>query len=227
MKKTLKHKKYTTIAIIAIAVIALSAGLIGFQASSFQGNLSLKPSAGVTIPVGGFKPVSGEPGPYSGEVVTGTINKAELAKLLVATLNVDVSKYKACAPDVIGQWFETYACYMASRNPMWIGSDGLFHGDATFTRADASKFFAVTFVKPADWYTGNQVVFKDVAVNTWYYVYVMTLAQKKVLDVEPILPNQKPTIGTTTDKGLFSPATNMTQKAATIWAQNVKANLLP
>jgi hypothetical protein len=223
MREKPKSKNYKLYALIALAVVALSAMLITFQGANLQGRLALKPAA---TSVRDLKPLSGEPGPYSGEAVPDAINKAELAKLVAATLNVDTASYKGCAPDVLNQWYEGYACYMVSRKAMSLASDGLFHGEQTMTRAEGAKVFTKAFVKEVNWYSGSQVVFKDVPVTQWYYVYVMTLAQNKVLDVEPILAGQILPLEKASKKGYFLPQNLLGRKAATTWAQKVAANLL-
>jgi hypothetical protein len=234
MIKMDKKKQYKIVALIAFAVIALTATLISLQGADLQGRLSLKPAAVTTTPTSAkippdLKPVSGEPGPYSGEPIPSSdvITRGELAKLIVATMNADVSSYGGCAPDLTGKWYEKYVCYLVSSKVMSISSDGKFHGELLLNRAEGAKIFTMAFFKPTDWYAGNQVVFKDVPTSQWFYVYVMTLAQKNVLDVEPLLPNQLNPLGTVVKNGIFSPANYLTKKAATIWAQNISMNVLP
>jgi|GEM_PF-5357481 len=230
MLKTDKQKQYKIVGLIAFAVVALTVTLISLQGADFQGKLSLKPAAGTsTLP--GIKPLSGEPGggPYSGEPANlkDIITKGEMAKLVVAALKADPSSYGGCATDIKGLWYEKYVCYLVSLNVMGLSPDGKFHGDQLYTRAEGAKIFALAFIKPANWYAGNQLVFKDVTPQDWFYLSVMTLAQKKVLDVEPLLPGQLKPLDTIGKKGLFSPANYLTRKAATIWAQNISTKVLP
>jgi len=110
---------------------------------------------------------------------------------------------------------------LVSKNPAWLFSDGLFH-NGMLARSEAAKLFAITFLKPSSFYTGNQVVFKDVPPVAWFYFYLMRLAQNKILDVARTQSGLRQTGG----KGaLFSPYTFMSEKAAMIWVQNIKTNM--
>lgn len=72
---------------------------------------------------------------------TGTINRAELLKILVAGTGVQPPPdlFMACFPDVLDQWFAPYVCY--AQQAGWVQGypDGTFGPERPVTFAEAVK----------------------------------------------------------------------------------------
>jgi len=225
--KAMKNKKnFMNIVYSMLAIAVLAVLVITVQGENLQGYLRLNTTK--QLATGDLKPaarnLSAEPLSIEPKPVDA-ITKGELAKLIVATKNADVSNFKNCAPDVMGKWYEKYACYLVSEGIMVIASDGKFHGEMTLTRAEGAKVFTIAFFKEASRYAGKAKIFSDVNITDWHYVFVMTLAQSNVLDVKAVLTPQI-TPGMPTAKPQFRPIDLLTRKSAILWAQKITSNVL-
>ncbi len=229
-----KDKKYQIIGLIALTVVALTVFLVAAQGQVLEGYLRLSAPATSSNIAGQMRGYSPEPLPYSPEPtpVKDPITRAELAKLIVAALNVDASAYKACTPDVVGKWFENYVCYVMAKGIIAAYTDGTFKPNNNVLRAEGAKVFTLAFIPKAQLYAGKMLLFKDVKPADWFYVYVMTLAQKHILDGDPVLSgNTLPNISTqapntTLKTGSFLPSNLLTKTSALVWAQNVPGKTL-
>ncbi|MDD5055306.1 MAG: S-layer homology domain-containing protein [Candidatus Peribacteraceae bacterium] len=119
---------------------------------------------------GTFKPLS-------------TINRAELAKILVAATdaNPTVDQYHDCFSDVMNQWFAPYVCYAKEKD--WVAgySDGTFRPEQSVNTVEAIKMIlnaqGITAVASA---TDN--TYSDVDDTAWYAPYVETANGKGLLE---------------------------------------------
>jgi hypothetical protein len=72
---------------------------------------------------------------------SNTVNRAELLKILIAGMEVDLDAggYANCFPDVKDEWFAKYVCY--AKEQEWIGGypDGTFRPADTVNKVEALK----------------------------------------------------------------------------------------
>jgi|WetSurMetagenome_2_1015567.scaffolds.fasta_scaffold289955_2 hypothetical protein len=206
-------KKNEIIGIILLLVVIVGAAVFSFRGTNLQGMMregvrSLKSADadGVAMPAG-----------------KDAVNKADLSRIVVTSLSVNPNSYKDCAPDVKGLWYEKYACYMVDHRFVSLSNDGRFNGDKFVTRAEGAKIFTTAFIKNVNWYSGNQTVFVDVKPTDWFYKYVMTLVQKRVIDVGMSAVNlpqgQK-------QGQYFYPATYLSKDEAMGWAGRIVTSLM-
>lgn len=130
-----------------------------------------------------------------------SINRAELLKVLIASLGADVTigEGSDCFPDVrSSDWFSPYVCFAAQQG--WVAGypDGTFRPDRPVNLAEALKMF-VTIRQyesgdrrhPATGYERGQ----------WYTPYVDTMLSKDAVSLETVTGND--------DDGLDNPLTRM------------------
>lgn len=102
-----------------------------------------------------------------------TINRAELAKILVtaAGVNPTVDQYHDCFTDVTTEWFAPFVCY--AKQQAWVAgySDGSFHPSAAVNTAEAIKMILNAQGIPATG-TAADNTFNDVTSTAWYAPYV-------------------------------------------------------
>lgn len=111
-----------------------------------------------------------------------TVNRAELAKILVGGVNEQptLEEYNDCFPDVTDQWFAPYVCFAKAQN--WIAgySDGTFKPERTVNKVEAIKML----VNSQGFTVWNNATtnFSDVESNEWYYPYIVSAEMKGLLE---------------------------------------------
>jgi hypothetical protein len=114
-----------------------------------------------------------------------TINRAELAKILVIAVNENpqVGQFHDCFTDVGKEWFAPYVCYAKGRG--WVAgySDGSFRPSDPVNTAEAIKMILQAqgiSVAPPPVSTN---AFSDVNLSAWYAAYVQTANGKGLLEI--------------------------------------------
>jgi uncharacterized protein YkwD len=145
---------------------------------------------------------------YDNEVVEGyedgsfqptkSINRAELAKIVVESVGLDLIAANSCFPDVPNdQWYATYVC--TAKAAGWIEGyeDGTFQPSQNINRAEAIKIVA----EAEDWdlVVSFDAPFLDTPLDQWYTKYVYFAKEKNFL---PFNYNFRP--GQSTKRGEFS-----------------------
>lgn len=71
------------------------------------------------------------------------VNRAELLKILVASLGVTDLSGRNCFPDVTDQWFAPYVCY--AKNQGWVSgyADGTFRPSEPVNKVEAIKMLSI------------------------------------------------------------------------------------
>lgn len=105
---------------------------------------------------------------------SGTINRAELLKILVTGKGVepDVGFYASCFPDVTDQWFAPYVCYAQLAG--WVDGypDGTFGPERPVTFAEAVKMLVNVRGYPAA--PTEEIVRRGMDPATWFSSYLTT-----------------------------------------------------
>jgi len=100
------------------------------------------------------------------------LNRAELTKIVLLSLDLPLQEFDECFPDVKAEdWFAKYVCTAKSLG--WIKGydDGTFKGDQTINHAEAMKIMA----KAGEWaLEDGEASFGDVPADEWYTAYVVT-----------------------------------------------------
>jgi hypothetical protein len=116
---------------------------------------------------------------------SNTINRAELAKILVAANNVSptVSEYHDCFSDVTNEWFAPYVCYAKVQG--WVSgySDGSFRPGNPVNTAEAIKMILNAQGITLSSSTENNT-YSDVDASAWYATYIATANSKGLLEVD-------------------------------------------
>ena len=112
-----------------------------------------------------------------------TINRAELAKVLVTATGVNptVDQYHDCFSDVAKEWFAPYVCY--AKGKTWVAG----YGDGTFRPANpVNTVEAIKMILKAQGIavavSASNNTFSDVDFNAWYAAYVETANGKGLLE---------------------------------------------
>ncbi len=121
------------------------------------------------------------------------INRAELVKLLVKTIGVDVSKISVSSNKIFcdvspNHWFAPYVSYLYSKS--WIegykeGNCSLkrvFGPDRYITRAEVVKLIFFNFTPKSKKADRTTVPFSDVTKDDWFYQYVEFAYQYGIID---------------------------------------------
>lgn len=138
----------------------------------------------------------------------GAINRAEITKLIVATVaDPQLNNYNGCFPDVEKQWFAPYVCYAQEQGWVEGYSDGKFRPEEPVNRVEAMKIvLEVLFpdsIKSAK-IPKSKSPASDVATDQWYSKYFFFGYSNDLLD-----------LAHTTSQGevfLFYPSSNMSRK---------------
>ena len=117
---------------------------------------------------------------------SGTINRAELLKILVAGKGVepDGGFYTSCFPDVTDQWFAPYVCYAQLAG--WVDGypDGTFGPDRPVTFAEAVKMLVnVRGYPPAP---EDEIVRRGMDPAAWFSSYLTTALLIDVVSYEQV-----------------------------------------
>lgn len=115
----------------------------------------------------------------------GTINRAELAKILDTAVNAHplVDQYHDCFTDVGKEWFAPYVCYAKSQGWVTGYSDGSYQPSNPVNTAEAIKMI-LQAQGIAVSSSSNNNTFSDVNFNAWYTAYVETANGKGLLQNE-------------------------------------------
>ncbi len=113
--------------------------------------------------------------------VDSPINRAELAKVLVASLGEqpDLDSYNNCFTDVSEEWFAPWVCYGKEKG-YWEGyADGSFGVDQDVNTAEFIKMLTTTqgISIPDE----LNIPYDDVVTDAWYAPYVAALVEANVL----------------------------------------------
>ena len=109
------------------------------------------------------------------------VNRAELIKILTASLGVTDLDGRNCFPDVTDQWFAPYVCYGKSKG--WVSG----YADGNFRPSDAvNKVEAIKMLVNAYGYklnpTGSNLGFTDVTSTDWYTPYVEAAKSRNLVE---------------------------------------------
>lgn len=124
----------------------------------------------------------------------GSINRAELMKILVEGLNIspDENSYRDCFPDVRDEWFARYVCYAQEQG--WVDGypDGTFKPANPVNNVEAIKMMlnARGFKIDSSYATK---IFRDINTSQWYYPFLVTAEKYNLVD--PLEPGNNYTRG--------------------------------
>ncbi len=138
------------------------------------------------------------------------VNRAELLKIIVEGLNIDVdsNNYKNCFPDVKDEWFAKYVCYAKEQN--WVEGypndnkpkdEWLFIPDITVNKVEALKIALGAFEISTELGADTTVPFNDTVKNAWYEKYIATSLFRKIIENQStsFKPDQSMTRGSISD----------------------------
>lgn len=200
--KNLDSKKWMTLGAIALVVVMVGALALTLNGSSLQGALKVyRPSSSINNYQinkysGGLKPYSPEPKPQSPEPVPASqaITRAEFAGLVAVHMKgLNMVNKTNCFIDTVGNPYENAICALHEVGLLYGDKDangnplGKFRPNDYVNRAEAAKFFVQAFASnmtfpPA--YQGT-IYYNDVQPSMWYFNYVKTLADMKMVDILP------------------------------------------
>lgn len=139
------------------------------------------------------------------------VNRAELVKMIIAynIVNVDLTPYKNCFPDVKEEWFAPYVCYAKEAGLVNGYPDGTFKPGNNVNRVEAIKILLPAIIPdermpmPADI---DKAVTQpsDIDGNAWYAGYLRFSVAKGLLDMQHATTNG--------DAYNYYPAGNMSRK---------------
>ncbi|MBI2634671.1 S-layer homology domain-containing protein [Candidatus Peregrinibacteria bacterium] len=133
----------------------------------------------------------------------GEINRAELTKMMVATVaDPNSGKYKNCFPDVNEEWFARYVCYAKEKGWVEGYQDGTFKPANNINRVEAIKIILEgIFDGGVPSAPGPKPVeFDDVNSQEWYWEYFNFAGTNDLLDTQHVRDSK------------FLPNKNMTRK---------------
>ena len=109
------------------------------------------------------------------------VNRAELLKILIASLGVTDLSGRNCFPDVADQWFAPYVCYAKSRG--WVSgyADGTFRPSEPVNKVEAIKMLVNAQGYKLDSTSGN-LGYTDVSSTDWYAPYVQASKSRNLLE---------------------------------------------
>ncbi len=117
---------------------------------------------------------------------SGTINRAELLKILVAGKDIepDPNFYTSCFPDVVDQWYAPYVCYAQLAG--WVEGypDGTFGPDRPVTFAEAVKMLVNVRGYPAA--PRDEIVRRGMDPAAWFSSYLTTALLIDVVSYEQV-----------------------------------------
>lgn len=120
----------------------------------------------------------------------GEINRAELTKMIVATvLEPDATKYNNCFPDVKDEWFAAYICYAKEKGWVEGYSNGNFKPDSNINRVEAMKIVleVLASTKLSETAVLNNKTVLDVDTADWYGKYFIYADNNNLLDKQHIV----------------------------------------
>ena len=129
---------------------------------------------------------------------TEDINRAELTKIVVESVGLDLIQPNGCFPDVPNdQWYATYVC--TAKDAGWIEGypDGTFQPARTINRAESVKIIAEA--EQWDLPTEFEEPFSDTSSDQWYTKYVSYANERSFLPF-----NSRFNAGTDIERGEFS-----------------------
>ena len=109
------------------------------------------------------------------------VNRAELLKILIASLGVSDLNGRNCFPDVADQWFAPYVCYAKSQG--WVSgyADGTFRPSEPVNKVEAIKMLVNSQGYRLDGATSN-LGYTDVSSTDWYAPYVQASKSRNLLE---------------------------------------------
>ncbi len=109
------------------------------------------------------------------------VNRAELLKILTASLGVSDLSGRNCFPDVTDQWFAPYVCYAKSRG--WVSgyADGTFRPSEPVNKVEAIKMLVNAQGYKLDSANGH-LGYTDVSSLDWYAPYVQASKSRNLLE---------------------------------------------
>lgn len=118
----------------------------------------------------------------------GLINRAELTKMIVATIGKPNPKtYKNCFPDVQTEWFAPYICYAKSKGWVEGYADGNFKPETNINRVEAIKIvLEALFSKQLTDEALKDKTVLDISANQWYTSYFAFADNRDFLDKQHI-----------------------------------------
>jgi hypothetical protein len=200
-KKLFKNNKNLIIAIAVIAVVITASVIAGGQGDQFQGFLK-RPT------VRTVRPYTGTSAAYTSTAkkTEPTITAAEFVKKIIDKKKINISSYKGCSAKLANTWMEPYVCYLNAVKK-WENIERIDWA-AGLNRAEASKALWEIAYSNVPLYSGTNALYPDVSSNQWYYGYIMTLSQLKVVNA--------------TTGGTFKPGDMLTIKDADNWISKIK-----
>lgn len=166
------------------------------------------------------KPVTKEPPPASVEAppaaIPGGMTRAELIAYVAPHIPGLKANQKNCFKDTIGNKYENAICAMYQagyiNGTIAYGSTIQFRPNDLVSRGEAAKvvFFAYMYFenKKADCKATKLPLYQDVSPAMWFYVYLINVAQCKVVDIAP------------DPKSLFHPGDALTKKSLEMMTKN-------
>ncbi len=108
------------------------------------------------------------------------INRAELTKIVVESVGLDLVSERGCFPDLdVTQWYAPYVC--TAKQAGWVEGyeDGTFQPTRTINRAESVKVIAEA--EEWDLPTSFSAPYSDTSLSQWYTKYVAFAKNKNFL----------------------------------------------
>lgn len=109
------------------------------------------------------------------------VNRAELLKILIASLGVTDLSGRNCFPDVTDQWFAPYVCYAKTQG--WVSgyADGTFRPSEPVNKVEAIKMLVNSQGYRTDEQVGS-LGYDDVSSTDWYAPYVQASKSRNLIE---------------------------------------------
>ncbi len=135
----------------------------------------------------------------------GEINRAELTKMIVATVeDPDPDEYKDCFPDVTDEWFAPFICYAKEQG--WVEGylNGRFKPEQNINRVEAMKVILEVLFEELDEDSLTDETVADINLDQWYAKYFIFADNLALLDKQHILQKD--------DSYFYYPSQNISRK---------------
>jgi len=192
MKKQKSNKRYLTIGLLVVAIVAI--GGVAFGGENLKGLFRFKAFEQRAVLEKKVTPQFEFQQFDKGQFIPGALNalpitRGEFSKLIVQEMGVnpDPAIYTNCFSDTNGHWAENYICYLADSG-VYNTTSPNFRPNDTLNRAEAAKIFTIAFDL-----TSLHVfsLYDDVPPHDWYTPYVNILAANGI-PAEEIGDNFRP-----------------------------------
>ena len=116
---------------------------------------------------------------------TKIINRAEMAKILVASqgINPDANEHNNCFSDVNDEWFAKYVCYAEEQNWVEGFATGNYMPGSIVSKSEALKMIIESFDLSDELPdTVNEQLFTDTNNTSWYAPYLALAKEKNLME---------------------------------------------